>query len=246
MPDGGKLEIETRNITLDKNYCNASPFDISEGDYIEIKVRDTGCGIPQENLSKIFEPFFTTKKQGEGTGLGLASVFGTIQDHHGAINVYSELGTGTVFHLYLPCSVEVVKKEVHTEVVSFQGSGQILLVDDEELIRATGKYILKNLGYTVTLAKDGLEAVEIFEKQHSEIDLVIMDMIMPKMNGSDAFWKMKAIDEKCKVIISSGFTKDESLSELKKAGLAGFIQKPFRVAELSALLDNVLKLGELK
>ncbi|MDA3811485.1 MAG: response regulator [Spirochaetaceae bacterium] len=239
MPDGGEFRIETRNIILNENYCNSSSFEISEGNYIEIEVRDTGCGIPPENIKKLFEPFFTTKKQGKGTGLGLASVYRTIQNHHGAINVYSEMGTGTVFHLYIPCSDEAVNN-VQTEESVLAGVGQILIVDDEELIRVTGKYLLEELGYTVLLAENGLEAVEIFKRKNSEIDLVIMDMIMPQMNGSEAFNKLREIDKNCKVIISSGFTKDENLDELKKSGLAGFIQKPFRDYELSKLIAKVL------
>ncbi|MBI9098107.1 MAG: DUF3365 domain-containing protein [Spirochaetaceae bacterium] len=239
MPDGGDLRIETRNIILNENYCHSSSFEISAGKYIEIEVRDTGCGISPENLKKIFEPFFTTREPGKGTGLGLTSVYGTIINHHGAINVYSDMGRGTVFHLYIPCSDEAVKN-VRSEESVLSGVGQILLVDDEELIRVTGKYSLEEMGYTVLLAENGLEAVEIFKSKNSEIDLVIIDMIMPHMNGSEAFYKMRKIDKNCKVIISSGFTKDENLDELKKSGLAGFIEKPFRDYELSKLITEVL------
>ncbi|MGL1934501.1 MAG: PAS domain S-box protein [Fibrobacterales bacterium] len=241
MANGGELVIETRNIYLNEMFCNSSPFKIEEGDYIEIDIRDTGCGITPENISKIFEPFFTTKKQGEGTGLGLASVYGTIQDHNGAINVCSEIGEGTVFHIYLPCVADTVKIAGKIEPVS-KGVGQVLFVDDEEFIRVTGKYSLEDMGYKVILAENGLEALEIFKQQYQEIDLVIMDMIMPEMNGRETFIKMKEIDTHCKVIISSGFTKDENLSELNEAGLAGFIQKPFREDELSKLLSKVMRI----
>ncbi len=240
MENGGELKIETRNIFLNENYCETSSFDITPNEYIEIEIRDTGEGISPENLQKIFDPFFTTKKQGKGTGLGLASVYGTVQDHHGAITVYSELGTGTSFHLLIPCSQTEIKMEREDDNV-LSGNGQILLVDDEELLRLTGKYTLENMGYKVLLAENGLEAVEVFRDNFSQIDLVIMDMIMPEMNGSEAFYKMKEIDSKCKVIISSGFTKDENLGELKKAGLSGFIQKPFRDYELSQLIAEILK-----
>ena len=239
MLNGGELLIKTRNILLNENYCENSPFKIEPGEFVEIEVRDTGTGMSPSTLSKIFEPFFTTKKSGKGTGLGLASVYGTIQDHHGVITVYSELNKGTSFHILLPCSQNEIIAEVDNKVV-LSGSGQILMVDDEELIRATGKYTLEEMGYKVLLAKDGFEAVKIFREKYSEIDLVIMDMIMPEMNGSEAFYKMKEIDENCKVIISSGFTKDENLNELKKAGLLGFIQKPFRDFELSKLISKIL------
>jgi len=240
MPEGGEILIETKNIKFNKTYCDASPFEIEPDEYIEIKIQDTGCGISSENLQKIFEPFFTTKKQGKGTGLGLAAVYGTVQDHHGAINVYSEVGTGTVFHIYLPCSEKSVQsRQIDAKVID--GSGQILLVDDEEIIRITGKHMLEEMGYSVLLAKNGREAVEIFQERNKSIDLVIMDMIMPEMNGHEAFFKLKKIDKNCKVVISSGFPKNERLDELMKSGLYGFIHKPYRDFELSQLLSKVLK-----
>ncbi len=239
MPNGGKLQIETKNIQLDKTYCDASPFVIFPGEYIKIELRDTGSGIPLENLRKIFEPFFTTKEQGKGTGLGLATVYKTVQHHQGVIDVYSEVGEGTAFHILLPCSEESAGPRLVDAEVS-KGSGQILLVDDEEIIRITGSYMLEEMGYEVLLAENGREAVEIFKDKSKVIDLVIMDMIMPEMNGSEAFLKMKDIDKDCKVIISSGFTKNESLIELRKRGLAGFINKPFRDFELGKILAKLL------
>ena len=241
MKNGGKLTFLTKNINLDNFYCEASPFQIEPGNYIEIEIRDTGTGINSKNLKKIFEPFFTTKEQGEGTGLGLAAVYGTVQAHHGSIIVYSEIGKGTVFHIYLPLSEEIVKNETITEKILTEASGQILLVDDEELIRITGKHVLEEMGFNVLIAENGEEAVKLFTKKKNEIDLVIMDMIMPKMNGSDAFYLMKKIDPECKIVISSGFTKDENLNELRKNGLAGFIPKPFSSIELSRLLRDVME-----
>ncbi len=240
MRDGGEIQIETKNIQLDKTYCDAGPFEIKPGEYIEIEIRDTGCGIPLENFQEIFEPFYTTKEKGEGTGLGLAAVYGTVQDHHGAISVCSEVGAGTSFHILLPCSEEGADfKQTDAEVIA--GSGLILLVDDEEIIRTTGKHMLEEMGYEVLPAENGREAVEIFEKRHSGIDLVIMDMIMPEMNGREAFMKMKEVDKNCKIVIMSGFAKDESLDKLREFGLTGFIRKPFVDYELSQLLAEVLR-----
>ena len=245
MPDGGELVIETRNLFLSKDYCEMSSFEIKAGEYIEIEFRDTGCGISPENMEKIFEPFFTTKVQGKGTGLGLSAVYGTIQDHHGVITVHSEIGVGTVFNILIPCSnVKAEKKQIVETVLS--GSGKILLVDDEELIRTTGKHILEEMGYQVLLAENGKESVDLFREKFAEIDLVIMDMMMPEMNGSEAFYKIKEIDSKCKVIISSGFTKEENLEKLKIDGLSGFIQKPFRDYNLSVLIDEILKKDSCK
>ncbi|MCP4157566.1 MAG: AAA family ATPase [bacterium] len=240
MPGGGEIQIETKNIHLNKTYCEVHPFEIEPGEYIEIDIRDTGCGIPLEDLKKIFEPFYTTKEQGKGTGLGLAAVYGTVQDHRGAVNVYSEVGEGTSFRVLLPCSqVKTVATQGDEEVMP--GSGQILLVDDEEIIRVTGKRMLEEMGYRVLLAQNGREAVEIFQKRHTKIDLVLMDMIMPDKNGREAFSEMRVIDKRCKVVISSGFTKNENLDELREAGLAGFIHKPYRDYELSKLLAKLLK-----
>ncbi len=240
MSDGGEIILRTSNIRLNKTYCEVSQFHIKPGEYIKIEVRDTGSGIPPEYLQKIFEPFFTTKGQGLGTGLGLASVYGTIKNHNGAIYVYSEVGTGTVFHILLPCSRDSVESLQNIgEIIT--GEGLILLVDDEEIIRITGKDLLKEMGYDVILAKNGLEAVDVFKTRHKEIDLVIMDMIMPEMSGSEAFIKLKKIDKNCKVIIASGFTKDESLDQMKELGLCGFINKPYRDFELGKLLAQILK-----
>lgn len=244
MADGGALHIFTRDTVLNAHYCKASPFDIEPGQYIEIEIRDTGEGISQSDQTKIFEPFFTTKEQGRGTGLGLAAVYGTIQNHKGAINVYSEKGTGTIFHIYLPCSDQPIHTKQSNETV-LSGSGTVLLIDDEEIIRVTGKFILEDMGYDVLIADNGIKGLEIFTAQHAEIDVVIMDMIMPEMNGREAFLKMKAIDNNCKVIIASGFTKNESLNDLREAGLAGFLHKPFRDYQLSNVLAEILESSSL-
>ena len=239
MPDGGTITYSTINIELDQIYCNTSIFDIEPGEYLEVEIRDNGSGIPLGIINRIFEPFFTTKKQGSGTGLGLAAVYGTIQNHHGAITVYSEEEVGTVFQIYLPATTEDADFIQKDEEI-LRGSGTILVVDDEEIIRVTAKSILEKFGYKVLLAEDGKDAVELFQKQYTEIDLVLMDVIMPKMNGREAFYKMREIDPICKVFISSGFTKDEDISKLKDKGLCGFVRKPYRMSELSKLLKNVL------
>jgi len=240
MEQGGVLTFETKNVFLENFYCSASTFNLKPGEFIEIRISDTGTGISHENLQKIFDPFFTTKEAGKGTGLGLAAVYGMVQDHNGAINVYSEVGIGTVFHVYLPTTTEKTDMLQKQKPV-LKGEGSILLVDDEEIIRITAKNMLEEIGYKVFLASNGLDAVDIYGKRSKEIDLVIMDMIMPEMNGSEAFFKMKEINQEVKVIISSGFTKDESLDTLRKEGLKGFIQKPFSIYELSTLLSSIEK-----
>ncbi|MCP4216360.1 MAG: response regulator [bacterium] len=239
MPGGGIIQIETNNIILDKTYCNASHFEIEPGRYIRIEIRDTGCGIPKQNLQKIFEPFYTTKGLGKGSGLGLAAVYGTLQEHHGAVSVHSDVGTGTAFIIFLPCSKENVTP-AKIDVGVLTGSGRILLVDDEEIIRITLQHMLEEMGYQVLPAENGRVAVELFKKRHAEIDIVVMDMIMPVMSGREAFFKMKEIDKNCKVIISSGFAKKKDMDELKRFGLSGYIHKPYKNFELSQLLAQAL------
>ena len=243
MGKGGKLAFKTRNTLLNQAYCDTSPFEIEPGEYIEIEISDTGSGIDMANISKIFEPFYTTRDQGKGSGLGLSTVYGTTQSHHGAINVFSELNAGTIFHLYLP-TVETTgtitpPQSENDQIVT--GAGTVLLVDDEEMIRKVCRSMLEDLGYKVILAKNGLEAVTIFNQQHDEIDLIITDMIMPIMNGRDAFYKFKLIDNNCKVILASGFTKNENLDKMYAAGLSGFIKKPFKNSELSQLIAKILR-----
>jgi len=208
--------------------------------FILIEIRDTGCGIVLENLSRIFEPFYTTKTQGKGSGLGLAAVYGIIQDHQGGITVSSEEGKGTAVHVFLPLAANSKKpKPEESEVLG--GSGRILLVDDEGLILTVAKTLLEEMGYEVLLAKNGLDAIEIFHKQHDQIDLVMLDMIMPVMNGSDAFVKLRKIDKDCKVLISSAFFKSEDMEKLKEEGLSGFIRKPYQQSELSQLIAKILE-----
>ena len=239
MVNGGEIHILTENVYLDQSYCDITPFKIKPGEYCKISVRDKGSGIPSENLVKIFEPFFTTKEQGRGTGLGLAVVYGTICDHQGEIQVVSQVGIGTSFNILLPCTTMsgFIKKE---ENATSTGSGTILFVDDEDFNRTIGRDLLESLGYNVILAENGQVSVDIFKDKHEEIDLVIMDMIMPVMNGTEAFYKLKEIDSSCKVLISSGYTKDENINDLKKLGLVGFIHKPYRISELSQLLNEHL------
>ncbi len=238
MPEGGELTISTKNKVLDEYYCSYSPFDIHPGLYIDLSVEDTGSGIPLGIIDKIFDPFFTTKEHGRGTGLGLSSVYGIVQGHNGAVTVYSEEGSGTVFHLYLPCA-EQVSAGVQEDAGPLNGSGVILLVDDEEIIRLTSKPMLESLGYTVLLAGDGEEGLEVFKKEAARIDLVITDMIMPRMNGRELILRIRETGSECPVVISSGFTKDEDLNSLKKNGLSGYIQKPFTREGIARLLSSL-------
>lgn len=236
----GKLSFSTSNEILDEAFCNNSDFDITPGDYIVVKVEDTGCGIPPEILSRIFEPFFTTKTEEKGTGLGLSTAYGTLKEHNGSITVESQLDKGTSFTLHIPCNSDVkISKESESKLEG--GQETILLVDDDNIIRVTGSYSLQEMGYTVTTCKNGKEALTFYKKNYESIDVVIMDMMMPIMSGRDCFYKMREIKPDCKVIISSGFSSSETLKQMIDDGLAGFIAKPFKDKELSSILSKVIK-----
>ncbi|MDA3812419.1 MAG: cache domain-containing protein [Spirochaetaceae bacterium] len=239
MPDGGEIYLKTETIILDQAYCDKIPFDVKPGNFIQVIVKDSGTGIKKENLNRIFEPFFSTKDQGKGTGLGLATVYSAILDNHGAIDVESKVNEGTTFFLFFPCTEETIRTEIDKNIL-LTGAGRILLVDDEEIIRFTGKNLLEDMGYTVVLAENGKKAVELFTLKNKEIDLVLMDMIMPEMNGREAFFKMKAIDPDCKVIIISGFARNENIEEMKEAGLLDYIKKPFMDVTLYEVIEKYL------
>ena len=239
MPDGGRLDISSSKVTLDKEYCQASQFNLTPGSYVNIKFRDTGNGIDPKNLDKIFDPFFTTKSDNSGTGLGLSAVYGTILAHNGSITVNNET-PGTSFHLLLPLSDKETENMLPINKFSITGTGCILLIDDEEAMRITGAAILENLGYKVTLAANGLEGLKIFKEKPDNFDLVILDMVMPEMNGSDCFAALQNIRKEIPVILSSGFIHKSDLQSMVNQGLKGFIKKPFKAAELSALVHKVL------
>ena len=240
MPDGGELIFSTRNVELEESFCKNSTFNINPGKYILIEVQDSGAGISADILPKIFEPFFTTKENGKGTGLGLSMVYGSIVQHNGAINVYSEIGRGSVFHIYLPLNENQISENKHAKRESVRGNGRILIVDDEEIIRLTVNDILESLGYQTLTAINGREALEIFKEKKDEIDLVLMDMIMPEMNGKECFFELIKIKPDVKIVLSSGFTRENDINDLIDLGLRAFIRKPFHTAELSKVLAEAL------
>lgn len=240
MPEGGTIYVSTRVVELDAYYCRSSQFRITPGAYAEVEIKDTGCGIPREMLPHIFEPFFTTKSVGKGTGLGLAAVFGIVQQHGGAINVYSEVGTGTSLHVLIPVSTESAAEYENEKQAPVRGQGTVLVVDDEEVIRSNTEAMLKDLGYKVITAENGSQAVTIFSEKQSEIDLVILDMVMPVMNGKECFAAMKKMKPDLKVVIASGFMRDEDLEPLRAAGVKSFIHKPFRILTLSKIVHETL------
>lgn len=245
MPKGGSIVYSLDTVELNSDYCELSPFKIYPGTYVEISVRDTGQGMTPEVMSRIFEPFFTTKEPGKGTGLGLAAVYGTIQDHHGAITVYSEVGQGTVFHVYLPFSEQQQMQSVSEQEVP-RGSGTILIVDDEELIQAVALTILSKLGYKVLVAENGKKGLELFKEHSEEIRLVILDMVMPVMGGRETYLAIHKMNSSLPVVISSGFSREEDLEPLRKLGVAGFLRKPFHRVELAEIAAKLVSESEVE
>jgi PAS domain S-box-containing protein len=239
MPNGGDLKISTETRWLDEASSRMNGSELHEGDYLYIQVRDSGCGIDPQILPHIFDPFYTTKKQGEGTGLGLAAVFGTLQQHHGAITVDSEPGSGTVFHLYLPLTGQQ-EMPVQEQQELIAGTGLVLIVDDEEVLRNTSQAQLEWLGYRVLLAQNGEEALEIYRQHWQEIELVLLDMIMPLMNGRDCFAALKQINPQVRVILCSGYSATEDIVGIREAGLAGVLSKPYTLAGLSKAVAQAL------
>lgn len=240
MPNGGILRIDTQNIELTENFCKNSAFEISAGPYLLVSVSDNGTGIEKETLKHIFEPFFTTKEFGEGTGLGLSAVYGTVVEHNGHIDVFSEPGKGTEFNIYFPTSKTQPLKTDSKEKEIYKGTGWILLVDDEQMIRTVGSELLQNLGFEVILAAGGNEGLKLYKEHREKIRLVILDIIMPDMNGIDCFCKIIEFDPGASVLLSSGFSNVPDISGLLDDGLKGFIHKPFTLPELSKILDNIL------
>jgi PAS domain S-box-containing protein len=239
MPQGGDLDIETNNIFIQKGE-KAAGIDIKPGEYISIKVRDTGMGIPQENMSQIFDPFFTTKEVGEGTGLGLSAVYGTVVKYKGKITVQSEVDKGSEFVILLPCCSDCSPESVKEEHGVTRGTGTILLVDDEEVIRISVEHLLTDLGYHVITASNGFQAVDIYQEKFHDIDLIITDIQMPGMGGGEAFFRFREINPQSKVIVTTGYASWEGIEELVKNGLAGILYKPFKDYEISNLLAKIL------
>ncbi len=239
MPGGGSLYIQTENVILDESYVE--PHDIQAGNYVKISVTDTGIGMDKKTLDRIFDPFFTTKEIGRGTGLGLASAYGIIKSHHGLINVYSEPGHGTSFVFYLPAFEGEIPEEKQSDgELLFTGTETILLVDDEGIVIDVGREMLEKLGYTVLTARSGTEALQMYSKHQEQIDMVVLDMIMPDMGGGDTFDRLKSFHSGIKVLLSSGYSLNDAAGTILARGCSGFIQKPFNLKQLSQKLREVL------
>ena len=238
MPGGGTIYLETENIILDENHVTS--FSIQPGNYVKITVSDTGIGMDENTRQRIFEPFFTTKEMGRGTGLGLATVYGIVKGHGGIINVFSKKGYGTTFNIYLPATTKYITEKKTVELQILNGNETVLLVDDENIIIDVSKQILETLGYKVLVARSGQEAIDIYEKQSAQIDVVVLDMVMPEMNGGEIFDILKTINPNIRIILSSGYSMHDLKTRTMDCGYHTFIQKPFGIDQLSEKLREVL------
>jgi PAS domain S-box-containing protein len=239
MPNGGDLYISTENITLDEHYLR--PYKVKPGRFVKVSVSDTGIGIEPKYLDRVFEPFFTTKEMGRGTGLGLASAYGIVKSHGGHINVYSEKDHGTTFNFYLPASLRKVAAEAAPAApVVRRGRETVLLIDDEEMIIDVGRGLLEELGYSVIATRSGQEALDIYRERCADIDLIVMDLIMPGLSGGETFDRLKQINPQAKVLLSSGYSINGQASQIMERGCDGFIQKPFNLQQLSTKLRKIL------
>ncbi|MGE5172502.1 MAG: PAS domain S-box protein, partial [Betaproteobacteria bacterium] len=239
MPKGGTLTIRTENVHLeikDVQYFVAVP----PGDYVRISVSDTGSGMDRQTQQHMYEPFFTTKEK--GTGLGLSLVYGIIKKHNGFIQVHSEPGRGSTFEVNLvACNGEETRAKKRGEGMELQhGSGTILIVDDEPLVIELAGDILRRFGYTVLTAHGGEEAVQLFQQHSPEIVAVLLDMVMPQMDGREVFRRLRTLNPEVKVIVSSGYSHDRDADYLLDQGASGFVQKPYRIAELIRVVNEVV------
>ncbi|HKQ78793.1 MAG TPA: ATP-binding protein [Blastocatellia bacterium] len=242
MPHGGKLRIEAENVEIDEYYARMY-VEAKPGKYVSIGVIDTGHGITEQNLSKIFDPFFTTKEQGQGTGLGLSTVAGIVRSHGGFVNVYSEIGRGARFKVYLPAveSARAVAASPPRRDLPV-GAGQLVLViDDENAIREVARETLSAFGYRVLVASDGAEAMAVFAAQKNEVKVVITDMMMPYMDGPATIRALRRLDPKVKIIATSGLKAEDKLADAAQLGVKTFLPKPYTAEKLLKTVAEVLK-----
>lgn len=238
MPYGGSLILKTTNVTHED--MKGKQYDPKPGDYVLLTITDTGVGMDKNTMEFIFDPFFTTKQMGRGTGLGLASAYGIVKSHGGYINVESEKGHGTTFSIYFPASREKIQKVLITAGEITKTTGTVLLVEDEEIIFDVVKELLEVLGHEVLTAGGGKEAVEIYKKKGDKIDLVLLDMVMPNMGGGETYDRIKEINPRARILLSSGYSIDGEVREILKRGCDGFIQKPYTIKELSKKIREIL------
>jgi PAS domain S-box-containing protein len=246
MPRGGQLSIRSDTVTLDADFCARQALPVEPGRYVMLEVGDDGEGMTREVLDRLYEPFFTTKEKGHGTGLGLSAVYGAVKSHCGTIDVRSELAKGTVVRLYLPLH-EGARKDAGAEarsVAALPRGLRVMVVEDEEPLRTLVSVILKTLGCTVSTFENGARAADYFATQSNAVDLVVLDMRMPVMDGTETFHALRAINPSIKVLLASGYSLTGAAQALLQSGAKGFVQKPYRRQTLIEKIQDALAASE--
>ncbi|MBN1971691.1 MAG: PAS domain S-box protein [Candidatus Delongbacteria bacterium] len=242
MPNGGTIVYRSDVIEIEENDLDFFKIPLSKGKYVLIEVSDNGLGIRKEIQEKIFDPFFTTKPLGKGTGLGLSAVYGTIKNHGGFIDLDSELGKGTSFFIYLPLSSdkEYFENQNDRNIENIRGEGKVLIIDDERSILNVMGESLKELGYTPIVFDNPIVALDYYVKNKNDISIILLDLIMPFMDGIKTFYKLKEINKKAKIVIISGFSINKNIKQLLKDGASGFLMKPCSGTQLSKTISDIL------
>jgi PAS domain S-box-containing protein len=241
MPEGGQLRFSTEVVKIDLEWLSSRPYQLAQGLYLSVLVTDTGTGMDEGIRLRVFEPFFTTKQQGEGTGMGLAAVYGTVKSHGGAIEVASTPGQGSVFSVYLPLAdpqaAEAAESEI--KVGSCQGAN-ILVVDDEEQVCKMLTKMLTRLGHQVVSCSDGMDAIDYYRQSWHQVDLVILDLVMPRLGGRDAYLKMREINPDIRILLTTGTSSHREARQLLSEGVTSILEKPYRMATLKESLASIL------
>jgi PAS domain S-box-containing protein len=241
MPDGGRLRLETADVILGHDDPQRANRPVKPGEYLRLRISDSGPGIDPKVLPRIFEPFFTTKTVGKGTGLGLAAVYGTVQDHAGSIEVRNAPAGGAEFTLFLPTCVAPESQSTPASPEPVTNGGWVLVVDDQDLVRDLCRHTLSRLGYRVLEAEDGLRAEEVLREHRHEVDLVLLDLVMPRRNGVDTFHALRSLAPSLPVILMSGYTRDDRVREiLAREPAVAFVEKPFERKELCLTLASFI------
>jgi two-component system cell cycle sensor histidine kinase/response regulator CckA len=241
MPEGGTLTLRTADVALDAEARRRLGLSPTPGALVSVAVTDTGTGIDEHVRAHLFEPFFTTKRMGEGTGMGLAAVYGTVQSHGGAIEVDTQVGRGTTFTVYLPVEEGEPARAQPEAMPARAREARILVVDDEADVRELVRDMLATLGYQVVTCRDGVEAAALYEREWAKIDLVVLDMIMPRLGGRATLARLRATNPKVRAIVATGVGPDGEAAEMLREGAVGFVQKPFALRELAAKVGAALE-----
>jgi len=242
MPNGGELRFATALRQINPESTGTNALDLPPGRYLHITVTDTGIGMAKDTIRRIFEPFFTTKEPGKGTGIGLASAYATIQRHRGAVTVESEPGCGTVFSLFLPLAHGVVADTAPAATPApCTGRARLLVVEDEPGLRDMLGNMLRQLGYAVTLCANGEEALRFYHQHWQNVDLVVLDLILPDLSGRQVFTAMRGINPDAHVLLASGYSLDGDVQAMMTDGARGFLPKPFAVNDVASKIGAALE-----